>query len=120
MESSLVDYEGMEDQPLGETVGGWVDSFTESVSNWGSWFAGPNPPAPAPEVELQTFSGQINELPEDKRPLLGGEEEVEDAPWGEDEDLPGGEFDGIMDLEPPHPSSGRRRTSKDSRNGKWP
>ena len=63
MESSLTDFHLMKDsEPLGETVGGWVDSFSDTVNSWGSWFAGKNPPAPAPEVELHTFSGQINEL----------------------------------------------------------
>ena len=108
MESSLVDYTWL--QSSDETVGGWVETLSDTVGSWGKWFAGSNPPAPAPEVELQTFSGQINELPEDQRPLLGGEEEVQDAPWGLDEDLPGGtgEFEGlgIPDLEAPPPEFG--------------
>ena len=111
MESSLVDYTWL--QSSDETVGGWVTTLSDTVGGWGRWFAGSNPPAPAPEVELQTFSGQINELPEDQRPLLGGEEEVPDAPWGLDDDLPGGtgelaEFEGlgIPDLEAPPPVFG--------------
>ena len=101
MESSLVDYTKLEElEPLGTTVGGWVDAFRESVNSW--W--GGN----APEVEMQprTFSGQINELPPEEQPLLGGDEE--EAEWGEDSELPGGEeeleeLDPIMELEAPPP-----------------
>ena len=47
---------------LGKTVGGYVDSFTDSVTSWGNWFSGTKS-APAPEVEMQTFEQGIHELP---------------------------------------------------------
>ena len=93
---------------LGKTVGGYVDSFTDSVTSWGNWFSGTKS-APTPEVEMQTFEQGIHELPQPDEELLGGHEgpvEEPDAPWGEDSDLPGelepGDFDGIApELEAP-------------------
>ena len=107
MESSLIDYTLMDDTPLGTRVGGWVDSFSETINHWGSWFSGSKPVAPAPEVELQAFHGTIHELPEEQEPLLGGHEETE-ADWGDDSELPGGdlEYDQIMELEAPPPVFG--------------
>ena len=107
MESSLTDFTLMDDTPLGTRVGGWVDSFSETINHWGSWFSGSKPVAPAPEVELQAFHGTIHELPEEQEPLLGGHEETE-AEWGDDSELPGGDLDyeQIMELEAPPPPFG--------------
>ena len=125
--TSLVDYKVLEEETQWGT--GWMDTVSDSVSRWGSWFSGKNPPAPAPtvpEVELQTFSGQINEIPENQERLLGGHVEeddgghVEEAEWGADDDLPGGDFDleeKMMELEAP--PRVRRRTFSNSKNVKW-
>ena len=96
---SLVDYRLIEK----ETEWGmrWMDTITDSVSSFSKWWGGKKT---VPQVEMQTFSGQINEIPEVQQPLLGGHEEVENAPWGEDSDLPGGpaefEFEGVLESPP--------------------
>ena len=109
MESQLTDFTLMEDSPLGTTVGGWIDSFSETVSHWGSFLSSSKTVAPAPQVELQTFHGTIHELPEVEQPLLGGhEQKYPEAEWGDESDLPGGDldYDQIMELEAPPPPFG--------------
>ena len=104
----------LDDLEKGEEFGGWVSTITDTVSSWGTWFAGADPPPPAPvapEVELQTFSNQIHELPQEDQPLLGGGDlDESSAPWGDDSDLPGEleaeDYEGIMELEAPPPMFG--------------
>ena len=98
----------LDDLEKGTEFDGWVSTISDTVSSWGTWFSGADPPAPAPvppEVELQTFSNQ--KLPQEDEPLLGGGDESS-APWGDDSDLPG-ELE-AEDYEGSLPSSGRRRT----------
>ena len=78
MESMLTDpLLGDTSLGLGQTVGGHVDSFTESVTSWGNWLTGAKS---APEVEMQSFSQGIHELPQPEEELLGGRVEEPEAP----------------------------------------
>ena len=54
MESSLLDLTHVGADPLGTTVGGWVDSFSDTVNSWGSWFTGVKPPAQAPVTGMES------------------------------------------------------------------
>ena len=98
-----------------ESVTPWISTFSDTVGRWGSWLSGAGSPAPAPvapQLEMQSFSQGIHELPDSDVRTLQADPDEEEAPWGDDSELPGeleeGDLEGlgIMDLEAPPPPFG--------------